>query len=114
MIGFNVVGPRLRTMTTIPPAPLIATTGFENSECHSILGFSSINGTSPYTVVDMTWMQYGAAGRGEHGEVYFIGSLAYYRASMQHICANLASFYGLPMPIPDGDDPELAARLPAC
>lgn len=63
--------------------------GREREDRHAALGFSLLGSLAVAFIVHMTRMQYGNAGRGCFGELYFLGSEREYLDSMGEICGNV-------------------------
>lgn len=61
-------------------------TGRDNQSLHSAFGFASPSSGNVEFVVDMTRMQWGEAGRGQFGELYYLGSLDEYYDIMNNVC----------------------------
>lgn len=66
-------------------------TGMADRERHVILAFPHPTQQDVQLVIDMTRMQFGAAGRGPNDESYFLGTWEAYQESMKKIC-NQAEF----------------------
>jgi hypothetical protein len=64
-------------------------TGARDNEAHCVLGFPHQDAAGMMFIVDMSRMQYGAAGRGSYGENYFLGTIDDWIESMKNICAEL-------------------------
>lgn len=79
IMEFKLQGPKLTVIATgmkgIDGAKTVIT-GLEQESLHSVLGFSDSGSSNVDYVVDMTRMQFGNAGRGSFGELYFLGTTA--------------------------------------
>ncbi|KAH8784392.1 hypothetical protein BGZ57DRAFT_974008 [Hyaloscypha finlandica] len=64
-------------------------TGLDQESLHSALGFAAPGMGNVDFVVDMTRMQWGEAGRGSLGELYYLGSVAGYYRAMENVCDDI-------------------------
>jgi MYND finger len=90
ILEFKMKGPKLLTistgMRTRENKKGTIITGLEQESLHSVLGFAGPKSENVDFVVDMTRMQWGESGRGQYGELYYLGSLAGYYEVMGKVC----------------------------
>lgn len=92
-----VCGPKQHTVVSLPTMQRVLVTGSRNRERHVVLAFPRLSSTThptekprkEYIIVDPTRQQYGLAGKGSHGETYFIGSFDEWLTGMARICENV-------------------------
>jgi hypothetical protein len=94
IIEFKIKGPKLHTLFNITGVGggLFTTGGIDDAN-HSVLGFANPADRSDperVLVVDMSRLQYGEAGRGKHGENYFMGTMKEWFGSMKKICGEVS------------------------
>jgi hypothetical protein len=113
IIRFEINGPKLNSITSIPSIPLTTHTGHTEDEHHAVTAFVHTDDTNKFVIVDMSRMQYGDAGRGLYGEKYFLGTLSDFLVSMKKVCKE-ATISGMPFPVLGGTGTENEKRLRAC
>jgi len=114
ILELKIGGPRLNSIITVISSSSQRTfnTGMKTDEPHAVLVFFHPQHPAGF-VVDMTRTQYGDAGRGMHGENYFLGTIAEFRTSMREICVTLHEQPVLLGSL-DARGNENEARLRAC
>ena len=96
ILEFTMKGPKLLTISTGMKMSdsedgVIGTiiTGVDQESLHSALGFAGPGSANVDFVVDMTRMQWGEAGRGRFGELYYLGSVDGYYGIMKNVCEGI-------------------------
>jgi hypothetical protein len=83
MLRLSITGPKKLTITSIPEANFVMVNPFPDKDSHAVLAFyiPGIVSIDTRYIVDMSRLQFGAAGRGAHGENYYIGLISDYMES---------------------------------
>ncbi|KAH8747093.1 hypothetical protein F5882DRAFT_422573 [Hyaloscypha sp. PMI_1271] len=96
ILEFKMKGPKLLTVSTgmkvggsTSGKGGTIVTGLDQESLHSALGFAAPGMGNVDFVVDMTRMQWGEAGRGSLGELYYLGSVAGYYRAMENVCDDI-------------------------
>ena len=96
ILEIKMKGPKLLTVSTGMKAKGnpgekggTIVTGRDQESLHSALGFAAPGSGHVDFVVDMTRMQWGQAGRGSLGELYYLGSVAGYYRAMKNVCDDI-------------------------
>jgi hypothetical protein len=94
ILEFKMKGPKLLTLSTgmrtegSEKGGTIVT-GLSQESLHSALGFAGPGSGNVDFVVDMTRMQWSEAGRGQFGELYYLGSVDPYYKVMENVCDDI-------------------------
>lgn len=88
--------------------------GTNYEEDHIVMVFPPRSPGEKQIVLDMTRLQYGEAGRGDHGENYFIGTLQDWKRSMAETHEEMNTVQVSTDRLEPGDDAALIRRLKAC
>jgi len=93
ILKFQMKGPKLLTLSsgvkTQDGSAGTIITGFGQESLHSVLGFAGPGSANVDFVVDMSRMQWGEAGRGSFGELYYLGTTDKFFEIMENVCDDI-------------------------